>query len=208
MVTDLSGVLQERKIVKVVDKKGKTLRHEERPLFTVSENGSISVESMRGTKHYAFAQECDSEIKNNLLQGSEIRKFLSKFNQNDIRTNTDDLVYYQEKNTQGVVTKICTLSQNANAEYTDQQMVFNYDNGGNLRQQILYQTPGMKFEGTYIYDSYNNKVTAYKDDGEIFINRSMKLKNYNNMNQTSDIVKNQEERTLSKFFRWINSKLK
>ena len=205
MVTDLSGVLQEQRVVPVVDKKGKTVGTEKRPLFTVDEKGSISVESMKGTKYYSYAQECDSEIKNGWLQCSEIRKFLSKFKDNDVKTDTYDLMYYQEKNDKGIVTKICTLVKNTNANYADEQTVFHFDDNGNVLRKILYETPGMKFEGTSIYDGSTGYATHCNENGDTLVHRPMQEQNYKRLELLSERIKNQKETGFSKFMKWIKS---
>ena len=202
----LSGVLfePERKIV--YKKNGQVVRTETKPLFTVDDNGSIQIESMKGSKHYEFAKSCDSEIENGLLQGSEIRKFLERFKDKNVYTDVKDMMYYRETNSNGVVTKICSLGVNDCAGGSDQQNVLNYDNEGKLVSQVLYQTPGNKYEGRFYYDMETNTGVNYTDDGMYVSGGSLTYKTIESVNNISEKTKNQKpkESTVSKILKWFS----
>lgn len=201
----LSGVLfePERKIV--YKRNGQVVRTETKPVFEVDDNGSIKIESMKGSKHYEYAKSCDTEIENGLLQGSEIRKFLSRFKDKDVKTNTNDLMYYKETDKQGNVRKICTLGTNANDNYSDEQCTLNYNNG-KLSSGVLYQTPGHKYEGAYVYDIEQNHGARYDSNGNVINEGCLTDVQKTHMNSISDKTKNQKETRLSKFINWLQSK--
>ena len=203
---DLSGVLFEpkRKIV-YKTRDGKVIKTETKPVFEVDDNGSIKVESMKGSKYYEFAKSCDSEIQNGLLQCDEIRQFLGKFSDKNVDTDTKDLMYYRETNDKGNVIKICTLVKKHSANYTEQQFTFNYDNDGKLLSSVLYQTPGHKYEGAYIYDLEHNHGTTISCEGDTVTQGRLTETQIKNTIASSDVAKNQQETVFSKFTKWLKS---
>lgn len=201
---DLSGVLQHQQKVTLVDKNG-TRRTVEKPFFDVDSRGSISVESMKGTEYYAHAQACDAKCRNGWLQCEEIRPFLKLFRNGDISTGSNDLVYYRERNEQGVVVKICTIVTNREVKnFGEGQMVLLYDNEGELMTQLMYQRPGQEYQGTYIYDLKSGMFTKVNEQGDTLIHRPLNAKNYRLARRSSNRVKHQQDQSLWVILKYLS----
>ena len=78
---DYSGVLSYTKMMKITREDG-TVDSLKVPLFTVDYNGSISVESMKDTPYYSWANKCDYQYKDGMLKCDEIiDDLISKFSE-------------------------------------------------------------------------------------------------------------------------------
>lgn len=187
-LADKSEVIYEKKKVVIIYHDG-TRKTMQKPLFSVDRNGSILVNSLKDTKYYAHAKACDKVIENGLLQCEEIRDFLSAWSYD--RTDTNDLLYYVERNEKGVVVRMCTLVKNRGANFEDEQTVFEYEDDGQLIAKILYETPGKKFEGTSIYGVKSGYITHFNEEGDLLVCRPMQAKNYERAKILSDRIMNQ-----------------
>ena len=201
-----SGVLSYFKKIKTTREDG-TVDSLKVPLFTVDYNGSISVESMKNTPYYSWADECDNESKDGLLKCDEIVLFLSHFRSKDIRTYVKAVVYYQEVNENGVIVKVCTIlkEQDRHSGTSTEQFVIEFDDEGNLTTVITYCTPGSRFEGTYTYNLVTGKGEVVLDDGTVTISRPMKQKNYDHTRSVARKTMNQRETKFSQLRRFLKT---
>ena len=202
---DYSGVLSYTKMMKITREDG-TVDSLKVPLFTVDYNGSISVESMKDTPYYSWANKCDYQYKDGMLKCDEIILFLSYFNFKDIETDGNTAkVYYQEVNENGVVVKICLVmgKHDRPSGESTVQFLFEFDDEGNLTTEIIYCLPGTEYEGTYTYNLATGYVKAVLDDGTVKISRPMKPKNYDNARSLARKVMNQKETLKSKLRRLL-----
>ena len=199
-----SGVLSYFKKIKTTREDG-TVDSLKVPLFTVDYNGSISVESMKHTPYYSWADECDNESKDGLLKCDEIVLFLSRFSSKDIRTNGKAVVYYQEVNERGVIVKNCSVKKRSSPEKGTDQCVLEFDDEGNLTAQIIYCIPGYKYEGSYTYNLATGRAKVVLDDGTVTLSRPMKQKNYDTARKTASIIMNQKETKFSQLRRFLKT---
>ena len=201
-----SGVLSYFKKIKTTREDG-TVDSLKVPLFTVDYNGSISVESMKNTPYYSWADECDNESKDGLLKCDEIVLFLSRFSSKDIRTNGKAVVYYQEVNERGVIVKNCSVlkKQDRSSGVSTEQCVLEFDDEGNLTTSIIYCAPGSRFEGSYTYNLATGRAKAVLDDGTVTLSRPMKQKNYDTARKTASIIMSQRETKFSQLRRFLKS---
>jgi len=182
---DLSGILNQATKVTSTTTSNKTSKTvtTQKPLFEIDDYGNIDVKTLKGSSFYNLAKACDKN-NDNKLQLAEIAEFLNNesIKNNDVDTGYYRTVYYQEKNSDGEITKRAYYGKGDNAQY-----VFSYSNGKAVKCNIL-----MPDGKTYNYDLKNGKVKIGSKNSKKTSQMTIAGKIRNNYEQIGNSVYNEK----------------
>lgn len=151
---DLSGILSLATRVNQTNNSNKVAY---KSLFGIDQYGSIMVNSFTDKKYAGMAKACDTN-RNGKLQLGEIFKFLSNqsIKKNDIKTGQNRLVYYQETDLKGNITKRAYYGKGDKSQY-----VYTYNKDGKPLRCEELSSDG----STSSYDLVNGRMEIKDSSG-------------------------------------------